>query len=319
MDTPFEPSAKRIKQDVPASSDRWGMVVYEESECDPEKYPMIEKKVFEQVWDTGCGLDPYNDATYFYAVYDAIGKLDKAIESLAEVQRQIAMYDVSDYRWGEAYNKLTEMRNDWVEIYKIIKKRAIRVKREETMAQVKKAVASALLNPTRMTKPQIEEKSKLFTENKDKHALSKLFTRLAIFHPLNEPMSVLHIAAQIPPCDYAIGEKETQTVGDFQVSLVHTLDNKRYAIENPLSNTECGFEKIASDAVPEKITSYTFPSLHKWGHPVSFVPDVYDITDNLHDDFPIKKGMCKMTLHGEGSIVECVFGMFHLGETTLFW
>jgi hypothetical protein len=128
----FIPNPKRIKQSVEETKikypDSGGYIVYDPSMCDVSKYPKIEKKEFQQVAEWGIGIDPEGTATYYYAVYDAIQKLDKAILLLEETQDCITMWDVRDGLWEESYNNLNQMRNDWVEHYENMRKRAIKEK-----------------------------------------------------------------------------------------------------------------------------------------------------------------------------------------------
>jgi hypothetical protein len=133
METKFEPNPKRIKRTTEETKAQYegsgGYVVYDPDVCDPEEYPVLEKKKFPELepWDTG--LDPEGDADYYYAVYDAIQKVDAAIVLLDEAQDCIANWDVRDGRWEESYNNLTQMRNDWVDEYTTMRNRAIKSKK----------------------------------------------------------------------------------------------------------------------------------------------------------------------------------------------
>ncbi len=137
MTETFTPDPKRIKHTRAETKAKYnwvlGSVIYDATVCDPEAYPKIEEKKFSCMGDFGVGIDPEGTAKYYYAVYDAIQHLDKAIELLEDTQSCVGNWDVRDARWENAYNGLTQMRNDWTEEYETMRQRAIKLKRKRLL------------------------------------------------------------------------------------------------------------------------------------------------------------------------------------------
>jgi hypothetical protein len=139
MTEAFAPDPKRVKRTRAETKAKYnwvlGSVFYDETVCDPETYPKLEKKKFPRMEDFGVGIDPEGTGKYYYAVYDAIQHLDKSIELLEDAQSCVGNWDVRDPLWEAAYNGLTEMRNDWVDQYEVMRQRAIKSKNKKQLKE----------------------------------------------------------------------------------------------------------------------------------------------------------------------------------------